>query len=259
VNGHASVLAIPSYWPPKVEDFYLGGVLYPWITKFTVMVWIAVAVVLIFFLVSYRDPQLVPSRRQWLAESVYGFGRNGIGVDTIGPEGVKFAPYLTSLLSFILVMNLMGIIPFFQIAPTAHIAFPAVLAIITWVLYNWVGISRHGFVGYFKLMTMPPAPLWLMPLLIPLEFLSNFVLRPFTLSVRLFANMFAGHFILLVFTLGGFVLLGLNTVFLKPLSILAWLMAIVLTFLELLVAALQAYVFAILTAVYVQQSLTEEH
>jgi F-type H+-transporting ATPase subunit a len=259
VNGHAGVLAIPSFWPPKVEDFYLGGVFYPWITKFTVMVWIAVAAILVFYLVAYRKPQLVPTRGQWLAESIYGFGRNGIGVDVIGPEGVKFAPYLTALLSFVLVMNLMGILPFFQIAPTAHIAFPAVLAIITWVLYNWVGIKRHGFVKYFRLMTMPPAPLWLMPLLIPLEFLSNFVLRPFTLAIRLFANMFAGHFILLVFTLGGFVLLGLDSVFLKPLSILAWLMAIALTFLELLVAALQAYVFAILTAVYVQQSLTEEH
>jgi F-type H+-transporting ATPase subunit a len=252
-------LAAGAPWPPSVEDFYLPGWMYPWVTKFTVMVWIAAAVIIVYFLLSYRNPKLVPSKAQWLAESIYGFGRNGIGRDVIGPEGPRFAPYITSLLVFILVMNVFGILPFFQIAPTSHIAFPAALAIITWGLYNWVGIRRHGFLRYFKIMTMPPAPLWLMPLLIPLEFLSNFILRPFTLSVRLFANMFAGHFILLVFTLGGFVLASSSAAFIKPLSVVSWLMAIAITFLELLVAALQAYVFAMLTAVYVQQSLVEEH
>jgi F-type H+-transporting ATPase subunit a len=259
VNGQASALAGGAPWPPSVEDFYLPGLLYPWITKFTVMAWIAAALIIVYFLLSYRNPKIVPTRTQWLAESLYGFGRDGISREMIGHEGVKFGPYITSLFTFILVMNLFGILPFFQIAPTAHIAFPAILALITWLLYNWVGIKRHGFVRYFKVMTMPPAPLWLMPLLIPLEFLSNFILRPFTLSVRLFANMFAGHLILLVFTLGGFVLASSSAVFIKPLSVLSWLMAIALTFLELLVAALQAYVFAMLSALYVQLSLAEEH
>jgi F-type H+-transporting ATPase subunit a len=246
-------------WPPSVEDFYLPGWMYPWVTKFTVMVWIAVACIIVYFLVSYRRPRLVPTKAQWLAESLYGFGRDGISREMIGHEGIPFAPYITTLFTFVLVINLFGIIPFFQISPASHIAFPAALALITWVLYNWVGVRRHGFVGYFKLMTMPPAPLWLMPLLLPLEFLSNFILRPFTLSIRLFANMFAGHFILLVFTLGGFMLASSGAVFVKPLSVVSWLMAIAITFLELLVAALQAYVFAMLTALYVQQSLAEEH
>ena len=258
MNGQGVLLAKGVPWPPSVEDFYLPGWLYPWITKFTVMVWIAVALIILFYVLAYRNPKLVPSRRQWLAESVYGFGRDGLAVDVIGHEGVKFAPYLTTLLSFVLVLNLFGILPFFQVSPNSHIAFPAVLAILTWILYNFVGVRKHGFLRYLKLMTMPPAPWWLMPLLIPLEFISNFLLRPFTLSVRLFANMFAGHFILLVFTLGGFVLFNAGALF-APVSIVSWLMAIVLTFLELLVAALQAYVFAILTAVYVQQSLAEEH
>lgn len=246
-------------WPPSIGDFYLPGWMYPWVTKFTVMVWIAVAVVIVYFLLSYRNPKLVPTKAQWLAESVYGFGRDGISREMIGHEGVPFAPYITSLFTFILVMNLFGILPFFQISPTSHIAFPAALAIITWCLYNWVGIKRHGFWHYVKLMTMPPAPVWLLPLMIPLEFMQNFVLRPFTLSIRLFANMFAGHFILLVFTLGGFVMASSSVAFVKPLSIFSWLMAIAITFLELLVAALQAYVFAMLTALYVQQSLVEEH
>jgi F-type H+-transporting ATPase subunit a len=224
------------------------------------MVWIAVALVLIFFLVSYRKPKLVPSKAQWLAESVYGFGRNGIAGDVIGPEGIRFAPYIVTLLSFVGVMNLFAIIPFFQISPSAHIGFPAALALISWVLYIYVGMRKHGPLRYLRLMTMPSgAPLWLMPILIPLEFLSNFIVRPFTLAVRLFANLFAGHFILLVFTLGGFVLLNSSTLAIKPISVVSWAMDIVLTFLELLVALLQAYVFAILNAVYLQTSLTEEH
>lgn len=246
-------------WPPSVNEFYLPGWMYPWVTKFTVLVWVAVAVVLVFFLLSYRKPKLVPTRAQWMAEWLYGFGRDSIARDMIGREGIAFAPYITALFVFILVMNLFTLIPFAQIPPTSHIAFPAVLALMTWVLYNWVGIRRHGFFRYLKLMTMPPAPLWLMPLLIPLEFFSNFLLRPFTLSIRLFANMFAGHFILLVFTLGGFVLASSSSLFIKPISVLSFLMVILMTFLELLVAALQAYVFALLSALYVQQSLSEEH
>jgi F-type H+-transporting ATPase subunit a len=260
VSGQSSVLAGGIPWPPSVNDFYLPGYFYPWITKFTVMVWIAVALVLIFFLVSYRKPKLVPSKAQWMAESVYGFGRNGIAGDVIGPEGIRFAPYIVTLLSFVGVMNLFAIIPFFQISPSAHIGFPAALALISWVLYIYVGMRKHGPLRYLRLMTMPSgAPLWLMPILIPLEFLSNFIVRPFTLAVRLFANLFAGHFILLVFTLGGFVLLNSSTLAIKPISVVSWAMDIVLTFLELLVALLQAYVFAILNAVYLQTSLTEEH
>jgi F-type H+-transporting ATPase subunit a len=262
VNGQLSLLAqdTPHWWPPKVGDFFLPGFAYPWVTKFTVMVWIAVAIVLVFFVAGYRKPKVVPGRWQWLTESVYSFGRDGIGQDIIGPDGVRFAPYLVSLLSFIAVMNIFGILPFFQIAPTAHIAIPVALALVSYVLYISVGIQRHGLLKFLKMMAVPPgAPWYMLPLLVPLELLQNFVTQPFTLSVRLFANMFAGHFILLVFTLGGFLLLNAGPVFIKPLSIIAWLLTIAVTFLELLVAVLQAYVFAILNAVYLQRSLAEEH
>jgi F-type H+-transporting ATPase subunit a len=262
VYGQVSILAkeTPHWWPPKVEDFILPGWLYPWVTKFTVMVWIAVAVVLIFFLVGYRNPKIIPDRWQWMTESVYSFGRDGIGQDIIGPEGIRFAPYLVSLLTFIGVMNIFGILPFLQVAPTAHIAIPVALTAVSYVLYVYLGIQRHGLVKFIRNMTIPAgAPWYILPLVIPLEFLSNFIIRPFTLSVRLFANMFAGHFILLVFTLGGFVLLNIGGAKFFPLSIVSWLLAIAITFLELLVALLQAYVFAILNAVYIQGSLAEEH
>src|SRR5262249_50303242 len=132
VSGHASVLAeggVPG-WPPSVHDFYLPSLVPgagPWLTKFTLMVWLAVAIILIFFLVAYRSPKLVPSRMQWLAESIYGFARNDVAGEVIGHrDGLRFAPYLASLFIFILVTNVFSILPFLQISPNSHIAFPVV-------------------------------------------------------------------------------------------------------------------------------------
>jgi F-type H+-transporting ATPase subunit a len=222
------------------------------------MVWLAVALIIIFFLVAYRRPKLVPGRMQWLAESIYGFGRDTVAREVIGVEGLRFAPYLTTLFCFILVTNVFGVIPFLQISPNSHIAFPMVLAAISYAMFLYLGFRRHGFLGYFKHSLFIPGVPWPMYfLLVPIEFASTFLLRPFTLALRLFANMFAGHVILLVFTLGGFVLISAQTVFLRPISILSWAMAILLTLFELMIAALQAYVFALLTASYVQGSLAE--
>ncbi|MFI5889033.1 F0F1 ATP synthase subunit A [Actinoplanes sp. NPDC051513] len=264
MTGQSIVLAADVPFPPSVEDFYLPSIL-PWgahdnywFTKITVLVWLTAAALIIFFLVSYRKPQLVPTKRQWLAESVYGFVRNNIAIEMIGPRGVSFAPYLTVLFSFIILNNLWGIIPFIQISPNSHIAFPAFLAIISYVMFIAVGIRHHGFVKYFKTALIPPAPWFILPLLIPIEFFSNFLVRPFSLAVRLFANMFAGHMLLLVFTLGGFAMLNANAWFL-PFSLVSWTMTIALTFLEFLVICLQAYVFTVLTASYVQGALADEH
>jgi F-type H+-transporting ATPase subunit a len=250
-------------FPPEVDDFYLPSIV-PWggdniwITKVTVLVFLAVGLLIIYFLWAYRDPKLVPTKRQWIAESIYGFGRNNIAVELIGHEGVRFAPYFTTLFCFILLTNLFGIIPGIQLPPTSHIAFPTVLAIISWVMFIWVGVRKHGFGGYFKHALLPPAPWFILPILVPIEFASTFIFRPFTLALRLFANMFAGHVILLVFSLGGFVMLNANAL-LFPISLLSWVMAVALTFLEALVIVLQAYVFVVLTASYVQGALAEEH
>jgi len=176
----------------------------------------------------------------------------------IGPRGVRFAPYLTTLFCFILLTNFFGIVPFLQISPNSHIAFPAMLAAISYVLFNYAGIKHHGFVKYFKMSLVPPAPWFILPLLIPIEFFSTFLVRPFSLAVRLFANMFAGHMLLLVFTLGGFAMISANAWFI-PFSIVSWVMTIALTFLEFLVIVLQAYVFTVLTASYVQGALADEH
>jgi F-type H+-transporting ATPase subunit a len=263
VIGQSTVLA--AEFPPSVEDFYLPSIL-PWgaqdsywFTKITLLVWVAVAAIIIYFLVSYRKPQLVPTKKQWLAESLYGFVRNNISVDMIGPRGVAFAPYLTTLFCFILVMNFFGIVPLVQLSPNSHIAFPALLAVISYVMFLYVGIRHHGGVGkYFKAALIPPAPWFILPLLIPIEFFSTFLVRPFSLAVRLFANMFAGHMLLLVFTLGGFAMISANA-WLAPVSAVSWLMTIALTGLEFLVICLQAYVFTVLTASYVQGAIADEH
>jgi F-type H+-transporting ATPase subunit a len=260
MTGQTIVLADTPF-PPTVEDFYLPSIVpwdahSNWFTKITVMLWLTVAILILYFLLSYRKPQLVPSKKQWLAESIYGFVRNNIAVEMIGREGVRFAPYLASLFCFIFLMNLWGIIPVFQISPNSHIAFPIILAIISWVMFIYLGFRKHG-VGYLKHALVPPAPWFILPILVPIEFFSNFIVRPFSLAVRLFANMFAGHMLLLVFSLGGFAMINANAL-LTPVSILSWLMTIALTFLDFAVIALQAYVFTVLTASYIQGSIAEE-
>ncbi|MFF0151570.1 F0F1 ATP synthase subunit A [Micromonospora sp. NPDC005203] len=263
--GQANVLAAgQAEFPPSKEDFYLPSIL-PWgahdsywFTKFTLMVWIAVGVLIIFFLATYRNPKLVPTKKQWFAESIYGFVRNNISVDMIGHQGVRFAPYFTTLFCFVLVTNAFAIIPFFQISPNSHIAFPAILAVISYVLFNYIGIRHHGFGKYFKHALIPPAPWYILPLLIPIEAFSTFIIRPFSLAVRLFANMFAGHMLLLVFTLGGFAMINANA-WLAPISVVSWVMTVALTLLEALVIVLQAYVFTVLSASYIQGALAEEH
>jgi F-type H+-transporting ATPase subunit a len=245
-----------------VEEFNLPSIIAsagPWLTKFTLLVWIAAAGLIIYFLWSYKNPQLVPTKKQWIAESIYGFTRNNVATEMIGHEGVRFAPYLTSLFCFLILTNIFGLIPLIQMSPNSHIAFPIVFAAISYVMFIWVGARKHGLGRFFKNAIMPPAPWFILPILIPIEFFSTFIVRPVTLALRLFANIFAGHMILLVFTLGGFALLGANTILVKPLSLLSWALAIALYFLEVIVALLQAYVFVVLTSSYVSGALADEH
>lgn len=256
-----SILRAEVPFPPGVEDFFPPPVVEGaglWFTKYTLLVVLAVVAIIAFYVLAYRNPKLVPSRAQWLAESIYGFARNNIAHDMIGPQGIRFAPYLATLLSFLLLTNLFGIIPGIQVSPNSHIAFPVVLAAISYIMFIYQGVRRHG-IGYFKHALILPAPWFVQPILIPIEFASTFIIRPFTLALRLFANMFAGHTILLVFILGGFVLLNAEAAFIKPISVVSWLMALAITFLEVIVAILQAYVFTVLTASYIQGSLAEEH
>ncbi|MCD0442677.1 F0F1 ATP synthase subunit A [Glycomyces sp. A-F 0318] len=258
-----------SHFPPGIHSFDFadwfsglsGTALTHMFTTITFVVWLSVAILIVFFLWAYRKPQIVPTKKQWMAESAYGFIRNTVAIDLMGKkDGVKFAPYLATLFLFILIMNLWAIVPGVQISPNSHIAFPALMGALSWVIYMAVGFKKHGFIGFLKLTCVPPgAPWFIYPLLIPIEFLQNLILRPITLALRLFANMFAGHLILLVFILGGFEMLNSSNFLIQGLSIFSFGMGIAMTMFELIVILLQAYVFTLLTGMYIQGSLADEH
>ena len=250
--------SIAEFYPEPLVSFSVLGIDFEF-TRITFILFIATAAILLLLVLAMRRPGIVPGKLQWLAESGYSVVRDGIARDVIGPKGLPFAPFLGSLFFFILANNAMSIVPFFQISPMSKFAFPLVLAVFVWVLYNYIGIREQGAAKYFKDAAIPPGvPAAALILVTPIELLQVFVIRPFTLAVRLFANMFAGHMLLVVFSLGAVYLLqvGNFSVVFAPFSLL---MAIIMTFFELLVIVLQAYVFTVLTATYLNGAVEPAH
>ena len=246
------------FYPEPIAEFSLLGVDFA-ITRITLGLWFATLAMLVFMVMTVRKPQIVPGKLQFVGESGYSLVRDGIARDVVGPRGIPFAPFLASLFFFILANNFMSIFPFAQISPNSRFAIPLVLAVIVWVLYNYIGIREQGAGRYFKDAAIPPGvPKAALILVTPIELLQVFIIRPFTLAVRLFANMFAGHMLLVVFSLGAVYLLNVGnfSVVFAPLS---FLMALVMTFFELLVILLQAYVFVILTATYLNGAVEPAH
>ncbi|MCH1868872.1 F0F1 ATP synthase subunit A [Nocardioides sp. CFH 31398] len=242
--------------PPIVEVAGFG------ITKPMVLVVLSAVIAFGVLYAMSRRAAVVPGRLQFAGEAVYGFVRNGIARENIGaPDYHRYVPYLFTIFAFVLVNNYYGMIPFFQFPTMSRIGYPLALALIAWVVYNAAGIGRHGFLGYLKLQTLPPGlPAWIVPIIVPLEFLSNILLRPLTLTLRLFATMFAGHLLLILFALGGeYLLLHSENALAIPGGILSFVMFIAISFLELLIMFLQAYVFTLLTAMYIGLALADEH
>jgi F-type H+-transporting ATPase subunit a len=231
------------------------------VTKPMLQLLLAGVIVFGFFYLAAKQRSMVPGRLQFVGESAYGFVRNSIARDIIGSRDfIRFVPYLLALFFFILINNFFGSIPFIQFPTFSRAGMVYGLAGMSWVVYNVAGIRRHGFLGYLKLQTVPAGIHGAMLiLLVPLEFLSNIVVRPITLALRLFANMLAGHLLVLLFALGGEYLLLHGAGLVKPVGILAWLLFIAIAFLELLVQFLQAYVFVLLNAMYISGALADEH
>ena len=249
---------IGEFYPEPLAQFSLLGVDFE-ITRITLILWVATIAMIAFLVAAVRRPQIVPGKLQYLGESGYSLVRDGIARDVIGPKGPPFAPFLASLFFFILANNLMAIIPFAQISPMSKFAFPLVLAAICWVIYIWVGIREQGAGRYFKdILFLPGVPLPMYILVTPIEILQNFIVRPFTLAVRLFANMFAGHMLLVVFAVGATYLFSLGGIWYVA-GVASALMQIVMTFFELLVIFLQAYVFTVLMGTYLNGSIEAEH
>ncbi|WRL62706.1 FoF1 ATP synthase subunit a [Blastococcus brunescens] len=145
---------IAEFYPEPIAEFSILGVAFE-ITRITIISWIATAGILALLVLAVRKPSIVPGKMQYLGESGYSLIRDGIARDVIGPKGLPFAPFLASLFFFILANNAMSIVPFFQISPNSKFAWPLVLAVIVWVMYNWVGIREQGAARYFKDAAVP--------------------------------------------------------------------------------------------------------
>jgi F-type H+-transporting ATPase subunit a len=224
---------------------------------------VAAAVIgtVVFLLAGRKDASKAPTGVRNLAEVSVEFIEDGIVMQTMGKDGLGWTPFLLSLFIFIYLCNVPGIIPFLQMPATARIAIPMFLALLVWVIYIGVGFKHQGL-GYIKSTLFPPGvPKALYILVTPIEFISTILVRPFSLTVRLFANMLAGHILLVTFALLTQSLITAETkqLMLKPMAILPFGMLVFLTAFEVLVAFLQAYIFTILTAVYIGGSTHPEH
>lgn len=253
-------------FPPGVHSFD-SKPLFPelgpswfWVNNHLVQAVIAAALVIGFWLWMARDHKVVPGKRQFFGELAYNLVRNSIARDILGHDYRKFLPYLLALFSFILVNNLFGEFFLFMFPTFSKIGYVWGLALCSWILYNGAGIYKYGLLTYLRKATLPegvPVALW--PLIIPLEFLSNFIVRPVTLALRLFANLFAGHLVILVFILGGTLLLESGQLGLMTAGGVSIIFSFAIFALELFVGFLQAYIFTVLTAQYVSSAVAEEH
>jgi F-type H+-transporting ATPase subunit a len=241
-------------WP----DIFFEGT--PFAINKTVLIYLAAVVItLAFFFAASRRAQLVPSGVQNLAESSVEFVRESIILQTIGPEGMGYLPFLTTMFFFIFIANIFEVVPLIQFPANARIAVPFLLAILVWFIFNIVGSKRQGFGGYMKSSLIPPGvPKAILPLMVLIEFVSTFFVRPFSLAIRLFANMLAGHLILVTFAILSAAIFGAAG-FLKVGAAFPFALLIALTAFEILVAGLQAFIFAILTAVYIGLAMHPEH
>lgn len=212
--------------------------------------WMTIAVVLatLIFVVGMRQKALVPGRLQSVAELGYEFIA-GMVRDNVGDAGKKYFPFVLTLFVFILLCNVLGMVPY-SFTPTSHIVVTFAMAAVVFIGVTIIGVARHG--AHFLSLFVPKGVPWpLLLLLVPIEIISYFI-RPFSLSIRLFANMLAGHTMLKVF--GGFVvMLGIIGGW-APLAFI-----VVFTGLEFLIAFLQAYVFAILTCLYLNDAIHLHH
>jgi F-type H+-transporting ATPase subunit a len=275
-----SILAVqaePGEFPEiRLDDlfefpaFLFDGTLFAF-NRMSFLYLLAAGIVIALMLGAFLNAKVVPGRFQSAMEALVELVRNNIVLEVIGPKGLRYVPLLGSMFLFILIGNLFGITPFINMPANGRMAMPAFLAIVTWTVFIAAGIKRHGL-RYFKNALVPSGvPLPILFLLIPIEFVSTFIVRPLTLAVRLFANMMAGHILLAVaFLATNAFLIDVNAGFTNAyfflngpggalMGILTLLGSVALIGFELLVSVLQAYIFTILTAVYIASSLEEAH
>ncbi|MEU2043203.1 F0F1 ATP synthase subunit A [Nocardia niwae] len=242
---------------PSLTDFFPPAVLFegtPFELDRLMLIRILMTAVLVVVMVlAFRSPRLVPRGLQNVAEIGLVFVKEQICDEVLGKEsGRKFFPLIATIFFTVLFLNFSGVVPGLNISSNARIGMPLVLAVIAYLTFNYVGIRKYGFLNYMRSsIVVPNVPAALHVLLIPIEFVSTFILRPFTLTVRLMANMLAGHIMLVLFFSATWFFLFDAAAWMKVFSPFSLLAGLGFTLFELLVIFLQAYVFALLTAVYI--------
>lgn len=231
----------------KIIPLSIGG----WDISYTnssLWMTLALAVVWLLFYVALKRETIIPNRMQAFAEIIFTFIKDMIKM-YIGKEGIPFFPFIFTMFWFILMGNILGLIPY-SFTYTSHIIVTFSLAITAFVMANIAGFKKHGL-GMFHLLLPKGIPIFLAPLMVVIELIS-YLARPFSLSIRLFANMMAGHLILKLFA--SFSAMLLNTSF-AALGIIPLLLNVGVTGLEFLVAVLQTYVFTLLTCLYINDAI----
>ena len=242
-----------------IFTFRIGGLEFK-VTFVTFVMYFLTALVGVLFLAAFRRPAIIPGKLQNVMEAGVDAIRENIVLPTIGPEGDRFLPLLTAMFFFVFTLNFMEVVPLIQFPVSSHMAIPFFLAVISYVLFIGVGIKRQGL-RYFKdAIIIPGVPKAILPLLILIEFVSKFVFRPITLAVRLFANMMAGHVMLTIFFLAtAYFLYRADSLFLHVMFVGPLVLSIILIGFEMFIALIQAFIFTILTAVYIDESMHPAH
>ena len=247
------------YPAPGLNDFYfqklfsIGG----WnVTKPELIAILCVIIIIAFFWTAFAKPKMIPGKTQSIGEMAVLAVRDQVVRPVLGSKGDSYMPFLVSLFFWIFVTNIMELIPVLQFPPMSRIGFVWPLVLVVYVMYWYLGFKSKGFIGYFR-SWIPEAPWPILIILIPVEILKYVVVQPFTLGIRLFANMFAGHLLLTIFMLATWYLLSPSIGILYAAG--SFFMVFFVFLLEILVGLLQAFIFTTLISTYLADSLEHGH
>lgn len=230
-------------------------------TRTSFLMLLAAVIVIAIFYFGLRRRRVVPTKFSVAIEEGVAFIRDGVARDIIGPEGTKYVPYLVALFFFLLVANLFEVTPLVNFPITSRMAIPFFLSLITYVIFMTLGFAKNGYRYFTDIIWPKHVPVGLRWLVGIIELVSTYLLRPFTLAVRLFANMMAGHLMLTLLLASGVVFIAaVGDIGARALIGLPWLaFGLFIYVFEIVVAVLQAYIFTLLSAVYIESSINFEH
>lgn len=255
----------PEFKGPSIMDFFPPAIFFEGseffeMNRIMLLRLVIVALIFVLFWLGTRKMQLVPGRFQGTIEMGLEFVRKSIVEDLLGQkDGKRFLPLITTIFFLVLFMNLTGIIPGINISANSVIGMPLVLAVAAYIAFIWAGLRKHPWAFIRNALFPPGVPPFLYIIVTPIEFVSMFVLRPVTLTLRLLMNMIVGHLLLvLFFSATAFFMVELGGWWIAA-SAVTLAFGTAFTFFEILVSVLQAYVFALLTTVYIQLALADEH